>query len=44
MNDQDLQHLDLLSLFHYILGGLSALFDPQNSPSLPNTPPPLAEG
>ena len=26
MNDQDLQHLDLLSLFHYILGGLSALF------------------
>ena len=26
MNSEDIKHLDLLSLFHYILGGITALF------------------
>jgi len=26
MSNEDIQHLDLLSLFHYILGGIIALF------------------
>ena len=26
MNNEDLKHLDLLALFHYVLGGITALF------------------
>jgi len=26
MNSEDIKHLDLLSIFHYVLGGLTALF------------------
>lgn len=26
MNNEDLQHLDLLALFHYIVGGITAFF------------------
>ncbi len=26
MNNEDIKHLDLLSLFHYIFGGITALF------------------